>query len=95
MKNLLEEAVKAGIIREGRRQGNTTRMIDLAVQILFTDGAVEIDCHAMPEKGKAFEKIHFAEQVQRRIKSEHPQWIADVSDTGKVGGSIFLTLRGF
>lgn len=102
MKNLLEESLKAGIIREGRRQGNTTRMIDLAVQILLTDGAVVIDLHDKPEQGErgwVFQKIHFAEKILRRMKLEHSHLFVDMSDDpgygSSTGSTVYLSVRNY
>jgi len=46
MINLLEESLKRNIIREGRAVGNTTRQVDLAIDLLHQGEEIEVIDHA-------------------------------------------------
>lgn len=71
-----------------RASGRTTRLIDKAIQDLFTSGKAEIKDHVYNYKaGKAL-----AEKVLVRLKYEHPSAYKHVEKT-EVRGWITLTLN--
>lgn len=70
--------------KPGRRQGNTTRMIDRAIQLLFEHGAIIVVDHWLPKDDYGNRISRAASEdlwrrVQRRLGIEHPGqlWIFD------------------
>lgn len=72
MINLLDEAKKAGIIKEGRRQGNNTRMVDLAVQLLLDGNSVLVVTPNSYESDseKLRMSVELGDRVLSRVKRE-------------------------
>jgi hypothetical protein len=58
-----------------RRDGNTTRLVDNAIQILFSgDICVVLDHHEMGRNHKA--NKHLFDQILRRLEVEH-RWVLE------------------
>ena len=59
------------LILSGRRMGNTTRLIDYAIQIIFSGETVVIKDHH--ESGKNYsENKRLFDLIVRRLEIEHP-----------------------
>lgn len=61
------------LLKPYRRAGNTTRIIDNAIQILFEEGEVLIRDHHYT--GDKEQNNYIFDKVLKRLNSEHPQWI--------------------
>jgi hypothetical protein len=64
--NLLEESIKRKILIMGRRNGNTTRMVDLAIQLLFEGNMVIVEDHSMTDY-----KYNVMNTIISRLQCEH------------------------
>jgi len=67
-----------------RRCGETTRLIDKAIQLLFEHGAIVVEDHWFGVDGRDWEVHKIASEdmfrrIQRRLRIEHPGelWIFD------------------
>lgn len=73
---LYEQALENRLIRAGRRAGNTTRMVDLAVQLLFQGYRVVVEDHHRLGEGTR----HIQQMLFRRLAFEHGVKIETRSD---------------
>ena len=65
--NLCTEAMNRGLIKPERRSGNTTRMVDLAIQLLLEGNKIKIEDHY--PSGDMSEYI--ANKIINRLHLEH------------------------
>jgi hypothetical protein len=65
---------KIGIVRPGRRVGNSTRLADWYIQQLFDETMIVVRDHYWGENGEASYNghIHLFRLIQRRLSIEHP-----------------------
>lgn len=68
-------------IRPGRQTGNTTRMIDHAIQMIFQDGGCIVEDHWMDGNSKSANK-NFMFRILDRLSNEHN--IQHLIDTDKL-----------
>jgi len=74
--DLYEKARIEMILTDGEQSGNTTRMIDLAIQMLFDGFIVEVKDHY--NRGNArFANEKLFDRLLRRLFREHPGQMKD------------------
>lgn len=70
-------------IIEGRRVGNTTRLIDVEIQELFQEGSTLVWDHAERIDGKNMAHEDHYRRLLRRLKDEHGLSLKDKLDYDK------------
>lgn len=56
---------------EGRRNGNTTRLVDHAIQMLFKHGAIKIESYEQGVETNRERTDLLFDRVKRRLVTEH------------------------
>jgi hypothetical protein len=72
-------------IYDGRQVGNSTRLVDLAIQIIFTGKR----CQVIDHHGSREANENLAKRIMQRIQVEHPRHAKDITIdnvSGPTGG---------
>jgi predicted O-methyltransferase YrrM len=86
----LESGVK--ILYNTRRCGNTTRIIDESIQILFRDGAVVVDDYRTEGNVSMDQKKHLANRIKERYLLEHKGFHTSIEVT-QIAGEVCVILH--
>lgn len=80
--NLYEYCLETGMIKEGRRTGNTTRMIDTAIQLIFEGKTVVCDygCRGVAPAVMRQQNEILLERIKKRLRNEHPNLLTFEAD---------------